>query len=134
MPTARHPAAFAVVDGKLYVVGGRIGEEFNNVDLAEVYDPVLDSWTTNLEPRPSKRSGIGAVSLNGAIYVLGGELTPTTFDNNERYDPDRHKVILFFADSDTSSDNKLFICSECRARCKSEDLLNEHMYEEHGKQ
>jgi N-acetylneuraminic acid mutarotase len=79
MPTARYHAAFAVVDGKLYVVGGRIGEELNKVDLAEVYDPVLDSWTTNLEPRPSKRSGIGAVSFNGAIYVLGGELTPTTF-------------------------------------------------------
>jgi hypothetical protein len=37
-------------------------------------------------------------------------------------------------DSDMSSDNEFFICSECKTRCRSEDLLNEHMYEEHGKQ
>jgi N-acetylneuraminic acid mutarotase len=87
MPTARHHAASAVVDGKLYVVGRRIGEELNNVDLIEMYDPVTDTWTTELEPMPSKRSGIGAVSANGFIYVLGGEQTQSIFDNNERYDP-----------------------------------------------
>jgi hypothetical protein len=36
---------------------------------------------------PSKRSGIGATSLDGFIYVLGGEQNQGTFDNNERYDP-----------------------------------------------
>ena len=36
--------------------------------------------------------------------------------------------------SDTSRDNESFVCSECKARCRSGDLLNEHMYEEHGKQ
>lgn len=36
--------------------------------------------------------------------------------------------------SETSKDDKFFVCSECKARCRSEDLLNEHMYEEHGKQ
>lgn len=87
MPTARHHAASAVVDGKLYVVGGRIGEELNNVDLIEAYDPISDSWTIDLEPMPSKRSGIGAVSVNGSIYVLGGEQNQGTFDNNERYNP-----------------------------------------------
>jgi hypothetical protein len=36
--------------------------------------------------------------------------------------------------SDTSRDNESFVCPECKARCRSGDLLNEHMYEEHGKQ
>jgi len=36
---------------------------------------------------PSKRSGIAATSVNGSIYVLGGEQNQGTFNNNERYDP-----------------------------------------------
>ena len=87
MPTARHHAASAVVDGEIYVIGGRIGEELNNVDLIEKYDPVSDSWTIDLEPMPSKRSGNAATSLNGYIYVLGGEQNEGTFNDNERYDP-----------------------------------------------
>src|ERR671918_2973730 len=37
-------------------------------------------------------------------------------------------------DADTSNDESFFVCSECKTRCRSEDMLNEHMYEEHGKQ
>ena len=37
---------------------------------------------------PSKRSGIGGISLYGSIYVLGGEQNQGTFNNNERYDPE----------------------------------------------
>jgi N-acetylneuraminic acid mutarotase len=88
MPTTRHHAASAVVDGNIYVIGGRIAEELHNVDLIEKYDPVLDQWTTDLEPMPSKRSGIGATSVNGSIYILGGEQNQGTFNDNERYDPD----------------------------------------------
>ena len=87
MPTARHHAASAVVDGEIYVIGGRIGEELNNVDSIEKYNPVYDSWTVDLEPMPSKRSGNAATSLNGDIYVLGGEQNEGTFNENERYDP-----------------------------------------------
>ena len=36
---------------------------------------------------PSKRSGIAATSVNGSIYVLGGEQNQGTFNDNERYDP-----------------------------------------------
>jgi N-acetylneuraminic acid mutarotase len=87
MPTARHHAASAVVDGNIYVVGGRLTGSLINVDVNEKYDPVLDQWTTDLEPMPSKRSGNAATSVNGSIYVLGGEQNQGTFDNNERYDP-----------------------------------------------
>ncbi|HYF99969.1 MAG TPA: kelch repeat-containing protein [Candidatus Saccharimonadales bacterium] len=87
MPTARHHAASAVIAGEIYVIGGRITGSLVNVDIVEKYDPTLDKWSADLTPMPSKRSGIGATSLDGFIYVLGGEQNQGTFDNNERYDP-----------------------------------------------
>jgi N-acetylneuraminic acid mutarotase len=36
---------------------------------------------------PSKRSGVAATSVNGSIYVLGGEQNQGTLHDNERYDP-----------------------------------------------
>ena len=54
--------ASSVIDGKLYVIGGRIsGSSLDNVDVNEMYDPIQDRWViSNLEPMPSKRSGIGS--------------------------------------------------------------------------
>jgi len=86
MPTARHHAGSAVVDGDIYVIGGRLTGSLINVDVNEKYSPILDEWTTDLEPMPSKRSGLAATSVNGSIYVLGGEQNRGTFDSNERYD------------------------------------------------
>ena len=88
MPTARHHAASAVVDEEIYVIGGRIAGSLLNVDIVEKYNPKLDKWTIDINPMPSKRSGIGAISLYGSIYVLGGEQNQGTFNNNERYDPE----------------------------------------------
>jgi N-acetylneuraminic acid mutarotase len=82
MPTTRHHAASAVVDGNIYVVGGRLTGSLINVDVNKKYDPVLDQWTTDLEPMPSKRSGNAATSVNESIYVLGGEQNQGTFNNN----------------------------------------------------
>lgn len=79
--------ASAVVCGKIYVIGGRLDSSYEGTDIVEKYDPVSDEWTTNLEPMPSKRSGIVATSIDGSIYVLGGERCQGTFDNNERYNP-----------------------------------------------
>jgi N-acetylneuraminic acid mutarotase len=88
MPTARHHAASAVVDGKMYVMGGRTGAGIvPSVNVNEMYDPNQNKWTT-FEPMPSERSGIAAASpVNGSnIYVFGGEEPSMTFNNNEKYD------------------------------------------------
>ena len=46
MPTtAREHLTSAVVDGKLYVIGGRSNGMSYNVDANEVYDPKTDKWT-----------------------------------------------------------------------------------------
>ncbi len=89
MPTARHHAASAAVNGKLYVIGGRVVEVSStvNVNVNEVYDPEKNTWTS-LAPMPSKRSGIAAAANfdSVGIYVFGGEEPSKTFNNNERYD------------------------------------------------
>ena len=48
----------AVVGGKIYVIGGRLNISYECTDIVEKYNPVSDEWTTNLEPMPSRRSGI----------------------------------------------------------------------------
>ena len=96
MPTSRHHAGSAVVDGKIFVVGGRISGSLENISVNEAYDPVQDKWITDLEPMPSKRSGIAAAAsssylTNSSIYVFGGEEALKTFNNNEKYDPKVNK-------------------------------------------
>jgi N-acetylneuraminic acid mutarotase len=47
MPTSRNHAAIGVVNGKIYVLGGRLGAVFVNAsptDVVEEYDPATDSW------------------------------------------------------------------------------------------
>jgi N-acetylneuraminic acid mutarotase len=96
MPTARHHLESAVVDGKLYVLGGRIlgdgvasedmEESLTNFNRVEVYDPQTDTWTTK-KPMLEKRSGFAATSVNGQIYVVGGEGLEDTLASVEKYDP-----------------------------------------------
>ena len=87
MPTAREHLTSAVVDDRLYVIGGRTNGMASNVDANEVYDPVTDKWTI-LEHMPSKRGGLSSatIAVNESIYVFGGEQPTGTFSNNEKFD------------------------------------------------
>jgi len=40
---------------------------------------------------PFKRSGLSSASINGSIYVFGGEDLTKTFNNNEKYDVKSNK-------------------------------------------
>ena len=78
-PTARNSAASAVINGKIYVVGGRKfvknadgTTQQVNVPNLEVYDPKLDRWETR-SPMPQAQGGLAATALNGKLYVFGGE-------------------------------------------------------------
>lgn len=97
MPTARHHLQTAVVDGKLYAMGGRIlgngvrsedlSEGQSNLDRNEMYDPQTDSWVT-LNHMLTKRSGFSAAAgSDGSIYVFGGEGIRKDLNTVEKYDP-----------------------------------------------
>ena len=69
MPTQRSAGAAVVLDGKIYVAGGRPphGHDF------AVYDPGTDKWES-LPELPSQRNHIAGAAMNGRIYVAGGRL------------------------------------------------------------
>lgn len=71
LPTARNSAAGAVVNGVLYVIGGRTVSD-GNTTAVEVYDPLSDRWA-KARPMPKAQAGLAAAVLNGNIYVFGGE-------------------------------------------------------------
>jgi hypothetical protein len=86
MPTARGGGGKAVIDGKIYVAGGRPpgGSAF------EVYDPATDKWE-KLPDLPTQRNHLAMVALNGRIVVAGGRTGPGAMaervDTVEIYDP-----------------------------------------------
>lgn len=67
MPTRRSAGAAAVVDGKIYVAGGRPPR---GADFA-VYDPKTDRWAV-LPNLPTPRNHLAADAIDGKIYVVGG--------------------------------------------------------------
>jgi len=95
-PTARNSAASAVIEGKIYAVGGRqalkqADGSLRQVNLAnlEVYDPKTNLWQTRA-PMPQAQGGLAAATHGGKLYVFGGEQwvpERKVFDNNWVYDP-----------------------------------------------
>jgi len=95
MSVARNHAFSGVVNGKIYVIGGRTGHGFilsaTNTNVVEEYDPATNMWSIPKERMPTARSG-GASGTDGRrIYVAGGEVTTTAlvgaYRAVEAYDP-----------------------------------------------
>ena len=95
MPTPRNHATAGAVNGKVYVIGGRIGAAFigvaSNTDVTEEYDPASDTWSAVRARMPSPRSATASGVYGGRIYVSGGEGQTTqsmmTFRALEAFDP-----------------------------------------------
>lgn len=96
MPTPRNHATAGAVNGKIYVIGGRVGGAFissgsSNIDVVEEYDPATDSWGAPRAKMPSARSAMASGVFGGRIYVSGGEGQDAqrmwTFRSLEAYDP-----------------------------------------------
>ena len=93
MPTPRLYAEAAVVDGKIYVVGGYsvIDRRMKILKVVEMYDPQTDTWVRKQDMSiPRRQFGIGVVA--GKIYAIGGENffdfgKPQRLDQMEVYDP-----------------------------------------------
>jgi hypothetical protein len=71
MPEGRGETSNAVLDGRLYVVGGMAGIPGRTADEVTVYDPRTDTWTA-APPLPEPRHHAAAAALDGAVHVSGG--------------------------------------------------------------
>ncbi len=84
MPTARGEFGVAVVNGKIYAIGGSSGNL--PLDANEQYDPVSDTWTVET-PMPTARSNFAIAVYDNKIYVIGGTIGNGFVGNNEVYNP-----------------------------------------------
>ena len=89
MPTARSMVGVAVVDGKIYAIGGTSGTK-TLLGTNEVYDPETNTWSTKA-PMPTPRTYFGIAVYQNKIYCIGGatheESEGYITDVNEVYDP-----------------------------------------------
>ncbi|MFQ5768937.1 MAG: kelch repeat-containing protein [bacterium] len=86
MPTKRLAFAAAVVDGKIYAIGGTRSETGPLFSKVEVYDPATDTWDTNKTEMPPARSSLGCAVVDGKIYAIGG-VSSSIVSTLEVYDP-----------------------------------------------
>ncbi len=105
IPTPVEGYASAVLDGKIYIIGGAaMSQDYSNqvVNLVQVFDPKTNQWTTGT-PLPTGVYAAGACATTGLfasekIYVAGGHphyvswvtsaiLSPHGTTLNQIYDP-----------------------------------------------
>lgn len=95
MTAARAYLGVAVVDGRIYAIGGDGGSEIGNcmtgagmtnnvVNVTEAYDPILDLWVSKA-PMPTHRALFGTAVYQGKIYCIGGYNGANVFYGPESY-------------------------------------------------
>lgn len=90
-PRPRDHVSVAMVDGKLYVAGGRlstarIGQVLNRtIPEVDVYDFKTSAWTTLVPSQnlPTLRAGNMAVAYGNKILIMGGESDSQVPAHNE---------------------------------------------------
>src|SRR5262250_374979 len=70
MPTARQEISVAVLDGKVFVIGG-YDANGQSTATVEVYDPRTNAWK-RAAPLPIATNHNAAATVNGRLYAFGG--------------------------------------------------------------
>ena len=83
MPAPSFGGVQAVIDGKLYVVGGFSGNTL--LTRMDAYNPATNSWTRKAS-LPKARYSAAAAVANGILYLLGGTTGNGIVATNEAYD------------------------------------------------
>lgn len=92
--TARAGLASAVIDGKIYAVGGHNGSHpLQNMECLDCED---GSWSA-LPMMRARRSYLSAGVIGGKIYAVGGSADGRVLNTMERYDPKENSWRLWFA-------------------------------------
>jgi len=83
MPTPRWSLSTAVVNGKIYAIGGlTVNDALSTV---EEYNPVTDTWTKKAG-MPTPRGTLSTAVVDGKIYAIGG-WDVNAFSTVEEYNP-----------------------------------------------
>ncbi len=86
MPTGRHGLSTAVVNGKIYAMGGS-ADGVTSLPTLEEYDPSTDKWA-KMADMPTPRFCPSTSVVNGKIYIMGGQGQGSTVVSIvEEYDP-----------------------------------------------
>ena len=88
LPSQRNHIAGGVIDGRIHVIGGRLGGGFRSPQSAahEVFDPKAGTWSVAAHmPRP--RSGINGVVADGCLHAWAAKLAAGIFPDHDYYDP-----------------------------------------------
>ena len=75
LPVARNHFGTAVVDGRIYAIGGQHGRDETNGNLRDVhvYDPVRNRWSAGTRlPEPMSHFHPSTAAVNGHILIAGG--------------------------------------------------------------
>ena len=96
LPTKRWEFATAVVEDKIYLIGGSPFENHAGpfgLSTVEIYDTQTNTWQRGAD-MPTPRTNAKAAVVNGTIYVFGGYNSKDKFlqnwkmaDHVEAYDP-----------------------------------------------
>jgi N-acetylneuraminic acid mutarotase len=71
VPLGRTEVPAAVVNGKVYLLGGSARGIAYDMNRNDEYDPATDSWRARA-PMPRGLNHMGADAFNGKVYVAGG--------------------------------------------------------------
>ncbi|XP_059169911.1 kelch-like ECH-associated protein 1B [Physella acuta] len=88
MRVARNRVGVAVLDNKIYAIGGSSGGEQHK--SAERYDPVLDKWEP-IKDMNSVRMSAGVAVVNRLLYAVGGFDGRTRLKSVECFHPEENQ-------------------------------------------
>jgi N-acetylneuraminic acid mutarotase len=86
----RYGASACVLDGKIYVVGGKIKGTNEYVKKTEIYDPIKRDWIEGPSPN-IPRAKFAMVTFGGKIYIFGGESERGIVKEVEVFDPQKNR-------------------------------------------
>lgn len=86
MNVTRSLATAVVMNGYIYVAGGRENDSFSNE--IESFDPTNNTWS-KLAPMNKCRYSFALIHFNGFLYAIGG-----ISDDVEKYDPSENRWTL----------------------------------------
>jgi len=89
MPVPRNQFSTAVLDGKIYAIGGQFHHDSMQLDQprTDAYDPQNDSWSSEPDLPKGHSHAEGATFVHdNHIYMLGGHTMPV--GGSKSQDPD----------------------------------------------